>query len=659
MEWIPEERGSFVRRLVFSELNSMTSPLVAQLIAQGKTFENRWRRSLPDHTPTLLGRSVSLLSVAWDPQVSRQHARLTLTGQHLAVEVLEEARNPVFFRGQVAHQFTVKPGEHFVIGETTFTFFGCRAMATLDLPQPISQRTFSHQFIEQIRYRDADRRIGVLNRLPDVISSAVNEDDLMNKMVNTLMAGISTAGAIGIVRIGSPLVDPHESAVGGVESDEIEVKHWDMRSIAGGDFAASARLIQAAISSQQTVLHFWDRSTVQENSGYTFDARNDWAFACPLDSSAFESPESKLASENQTQQIESSIDSGWAIYVTGKSQSGLGAQIPGLMNPQADLGSGELDIEGDIKFCELIAATLKNLMQLRHLQRRQESLRHFFSPAVLHAFARRAPDEVLQPRQCEVSVLFCDLRGFAKTSEAMANDLLSLLDHVSRALGVMTKVILDHAGVIGDFHGDAAMGFWGWPFDQADAVERAVKSAIEIQRQLTLFNRGKDVPWEMGIGIGTGLAVAGRIGTVDQGKVTAFGPVVNLASRLEGMSKTVGASILIDGATARALRAVEDQTGLGCPVALATIKPVGIDKPVDVYRLEPQMEPATGQVIDDLVAHFTNGQWDQTRALIERVSHDSPDDSTCRLISAYLEQHPQKSGLAIDEAPHVIKMVKK
>ena len=637
----------------------MTPPLVAQLIAQGKTFENRWRRSLPAHTPTLLGRSVPRLSVEWDPQVSRQHARLTVTGQRLSVEVLDEARNPVFFRGQVGLAFTVKPGEHFVIGETTFTFFGCRAMATIDLPQPISQRTFSHQFIERIRYRDADRRIGVLNRLPDVISSAVNEDDLMNKMVNTLMEGISTAGAIGIVRMGSPLADRGENTTGKLESDEIEVKHWDMRSIVGGDFAASARLIQAAISRQQTVLHFWDRSTVDESSGYTFDARNDWAFACPLDSSAFESSKPELSPENQRQQIESSIDSGWAIYVTGKSKIGLGAEMPGLMNPKADLGSGEMDIEGDIKFCELIAATLKNLLQLRHLQRRQASLRHFFSPAVLQAFARSAPDEVLQPRQCEVSVLFCDLRGFSKTSEAMANDLLSLLDHVSRALGVMTKVILDHAGVIGDFHGDAAMGFWGWPFDQVDAVQRAVKSAIEIQRQLTLFNRGKDVPWEMGIGIGTGLAVAGRIGTDDQGKVTAFGPVVNLASRLEGMSKNVGASILIDGATAQALRAVEDQTGLGCPVALATIKPVGIDKPVAVYRLEPQMERATGQVIDDLVTHFTNGQWDQTRTLIKRVTHDFPHDSTCRLISDYLEQHPQKNGLALDEAPHVIEMHQK
>ena len=69
-----------------------------------------------------------------------------------------------------------------------------------------------------------------------------------------------------------------------------------------------------------------------------------------------------------------------------------------------------------------------------------------------------------------MTVLFCDLRGFSRESERSADDLFGLLERVSRALGVMTHHILEEGGVIGDFHGDAAMGFWGWPIAQADAA---------------------------------------------------------------------------------------------------------------------------------------------------------------------------------------------
>jgi len=253
-----------------------------------------------------------------------------------------------------------------------------------------------------------------------------------------------------------------------------------------------------------------------------------------------------------------------------------------------------------------------------------------------------------------VSVLFCDLRGFSKTSEALADDLLGLLDHVSQSLGVMTRVILDHGGVIGDFHGDAAMGFWGWPFDQPDAAVRAASSAIEIQRQLKLFNQNVDHPFEMGIGIGTGVAVAGRIGTDDQGKVTAFGPVVNLASRLESMSKSVGASILIDEATKVALEA-DRQDSFSKPVALATVILFGMRKPVKVYRLEAGLDDAYVEIINSAVAMFESGNWQETNRLIHEAQAVNPDDATCRLLSQYMKTH---SGSSI-EGPHVIEMLQK
>ena len=638
----------------------MNPPIVAQLIAQGKTFENRWRRSIPVGVEIVLGRTAPQLGVGWDAQISRQHITVKLKTQgtetSLSVAVTEGASNPVFFRGKALARFKVKPGEHFVIGETTFTFSSNRAMATIDVPNPISQRTFSHQFLKQVRYRDADRRIGVLNRLPDVIASAANEDDLMTKMVNTLMAGIATASAIGIVRIKDNVAD------GGNEQNEgvIEVKHWDRKSLSGGDFEASERLIRESIGQQQTVLHFWDRGVAEDaDSGYTFDVSNDWAFACPLDALQQDrnlaGAGSVIGTESSNTMVGTPAGSDWAIYVTGKNKGGGASASPELANQLGGAGSGDVDLEGDIKFCELIASTLKNLLQLRNLERRQSSLRRFFSPAVLKAFARRDPDEVLQPRQCDVSVLFCDLRGFSKTSEALADDLLGLLDHVSQSLGVMTRVILDHGGVIGDFHGDAAMGFWGWPLDQPDAAVRAARSAMEIQRQLKLFNQNADYPFEMGIGIGTGIAVAGRIGTADQGKVTAFGPVVNLASRLESMSKSVGARILIDDGTKVALEASQEENSYGKPVAVATVIPFGMQRSVKVYRLEAELDDAHVETINEAVAMFECGNWQEANRLIELAQANDPDDATCRLLTQYMKANVTDSA----KVPHVIAMRQK
>lgn len=579
---------------------------MAELIAHGSSFENRWRRRLPAGNEILLGRACQGFTVAWDNQISRQHATLFLEGPRLRVCKIASAGNPIFFRGTEAEDFTLEHGDHFVIGETTFSFTVNQAMATVDVPNPIQQQTFSTQFLKQVRYRDAERRMNVLTRLPDVIASAANEEDLLTKMVNTLLAGISSASTIGVVKYL-------------VEGDQTEVVHWDRRSIGGGDFEASQRLIRQSIEGGETVLHFWDKSLAQGSSGaerqsqYTFDLSNDWAFACPLDASQ----DSALpAAEDR-----------WVIYVTGRNKISSNDSTSIRQVPQLPLSSSETDLEGDIKFCELIASMLCRLLQLRKLQQRQSSLRPFFSPAVTRAFANEDPDTVLQPRQCQVSVLFCDLRGFSKTSEAFADDLLKLLSIVSQSLGVMTSVILDQGGVIGDFHGDAAMGFWGWPIDQPDGALRAVTAAIEIQNQIkAMAAEGAHEVFKMGIGIGTGEAVAGRIGTDDQVKVTAFGPVVNVASRLEGMTQQLGCSILIDEATALALP--PDVSFV--PMPLGEIQPFAMQRSVKVFHVtgidEEKRQPqlARREQVKQALQAFSAGNWDVAKEHLKTIAEEDP-----------------------------------
>jgi len=107
-----------------------------------------------------------------------------------------------------------------------------------------------------------------------------------------------------------------------------------------------------------------------------------------------------------------------------------------------------------------------------------------------------------------VAVLFCDLRGFSRETERHADDLLGLLQRVSNALGVMTRHIRQQGGVVGDFQGDAAMGFWGWPLPQKDAVLRTCSAALAVRAEFEATEG-----FHAGIGVATGRA--------DQ-KVTVF-----------------------------------------------------------------------------------------------------------------------------------------
>ena len=525
---------------------------MADLIAQGSTPEERWRRKLPPGVRIALGRQAGAWSTPWDDRISRRHVILVADDGKLQVEVLEAARNPVFYRGHKSDRFSVQPGEHFVIGQTTFTFADEQAQASLDMPQPDGERTFSVEDLRRQPFREADKRIEILSRLPEAIGGAATDQELFERLVNLLLSGITRANAAAVVK--SQIPNP-KSEICNLKS-EIEILHWDRRIIAAAEFRPSQRLIHQAVEAGESVAHVWSAA---KEGPFTLSEGVDWAFCTPVPGQACR---------------------GWALYVTGSFVGDFGGPN------QADAEA----LRDELKFTELAAATLATLRESRLLAARQASLSQFFSPVVLEALAAQNDlaaghaDDALAPREADVTVLFCDLRGFTAKSEQAAGDLFGLLHRVSQALGVMTRQILDQGGVVGDFHGDAAMGFWGWPLPQPDAVERACRAALAIR---TAFESAEGISdFRVGIGIASGRAVAGKIGTVDQVKVTVFGPVVNLASRLETMTRQLRASILIDPPTAAVIRA--SVPGDVCRVRrLALVRPVGLAAPIEVSELLP------------------------------------------------------------------------
>ncbi len=579
---------------------------MADLIAQGNEPQHRWRRPLPAGERVSLGRGEGGFAVPWDKKVSRQHAELRWHDGVLLIRRLPQARNAITFRGHEHETFEIKPGEQFQIGETTFTLADDRVDIDPQIPPPLERRTYAFQDIQAARYRDADLRIDVLSRLPNLISGADDDGELFIRLVNMLLAGIPRADGAALVA-----VEP-----GGKDRPKIQVLSFDFRRPnQGGSFRPSEQLILESMRQGKSVSYVWggseDPSDVPE---FTMTGGIDWSYCTPV---IGEDPE------------------GWAIYVFGRFGFDALGGPPSVNSP---------DLLADLKFTELVASILAALRQVRRLQQKQAVLTQFFSPVVIESLAGADPEVVLAPRKTDVSVLFCDLRGFSRESERNADDLLGLLERVSKALRVMTYHIMDTGGVVGDFQGDAAMGFWGWPIDSGDSARRACLAALEIRAQFEANARRQGHPlanFKMGIGIASGPAVAGKIGTVDQAKVSVFGPVVNLASRMEGMTKILHAPILLDETTARLARA-QLPTEMARFRRLAKIKPYGLDVPLEVTELLPP-EAVDPTLSDDHIRSYESaleavmdGRWPEALLHLSKVP---PEDQVKDFLWVFIAQH--------------------
>ncbi len=570
---------------------------MAELIAQGPQPDQRWRKHLPQDQEFVLGRQSAPWHVPWDPYMSRAHVRLRWDGRVLQVRRLPEATNPVFFQGQERDEFSVQVGEHFYIGQTRFTVRADRIQVIQELPEPLHEQTFTAQFLHQLPFRNAVARLDALSRLPQVLNTAAGEHDLAVRIVSHLLSALPGADAVALVQV----VQPNSTQA------QVEVIHWDCRYDAWPSLQPSRRLILEALRSGQSVLHIWNAEG-SSGGAFTMAEGRDWAFCVPV------------VSEGETP---------WAFYVTGQSWSN-----PGTTSDPAELRE-------DVKFTEIVAAMLGAIRRLQALQRRQATLAQFFPPAVLRVLQQRSAQEVLAPQKCQVSVLFCDLRGFSRTAEREAGDLMGLLRRVSRALGVMTRCILNTGGVIGDFHGDAAMGFWGWPLEQEDLVLRAARAALAIDREFRRAAAAQDHllrDFRVGIGLATGTAVAGGIGTAEQLKVTVFGPVVNLASRLEGMTRLFHASVLMDEPTAQAIRSAGPE--LRCR-RVACVQPYGMNEAVWVHELLPSEKELPHLTNDHLrwyeeaLEEFVQGHWGRALELLHRVP---PQDRVKDFLTRYILQ---------------------
>jgi adenylate cyclase len=181
-------------------------------------------------------------------------------------------------------------------------------------------------------------------------------------------------------------------------------------------------------------------------------------------------------------------------------------------------------------------------------EKKRERLGRFLSPQVTNRILAASDTisgaELGAPEVRDVSVLFADICGFTSLSERMSPSAVSLLlnDYLSR----MTEVIFRHEGTLDKYIGDAIMAVFGAPLDMPDHAERSIRTALEMQERLAEWNaeRREGPQLQIRIGINSGKAVAGEIGSINKKEYTVLGDTVNTASRLESSVARPGTVVI-------------------------------------------------------------------------------------------------------------------
>src|SRR5215475_1644331 len=188
----------------------------------------------------------------------------------------------------------------------------------------------------------------------------------------------------------------------------------------------------------------------------------------------------------------------------------------------------------------------------------------YLSPALVEQLAQSPDKLVLGGEEREMSILFSDVRGFTTISELYKDDPQGLTSLMNSFLTPLTNAIIEHKGTIDKYMGDAIMAFWNAPLNDKLHEHNACEAALEMLHRVETLNRQREqqaseagqrfIPIKMGVGINTGRCVVGNMGSDLRFNYSVLGDPVNLASRLEGQTKTYGVPIIIGSKTASGLR---------------------------------------------------------------------------------------------------------
>ncbi|HKA38899.1 MAG TPA: adenylate/guanylate cyclase domain-containing protein, partial [Burkholderiales bacterium] len=273
----------------------------------------------------------------------------------------------------------------------------------------------------------------------------------------------------------------------------------------------------------------------------------------------------------------------------------------------------------------------------------------YVPPELVDEMARNPEKFNMAPRAQELSVLFSDVRGFTTISEALSPEDLS--HYINEYLTNMSLVIREqHRGTLDKYIGDAIMAFWGAPVADAQHAHNAVLAALGMQSEANSLNeKFKARGWptfKIGIGVNSGVMRVGDMGSKIRKAYTVMGDAVNIASRLEGITKQYGADIIIGEGTRKLI------TGFVLR-EVDRVRVKGKDEPVVIYQplgLEGQVGQAKLNEIklwNQALKLYRNQEWDMAELQMLNLQKGSEDGELYGVFIeriAQLRAHPPQAG---------------
>jgi adenylate cyclase len=270
----------------------------------------------------------------------------------------------------------------------------------------------------------------------------------------------------------------------------------------------------------------------------------------------------------------------------------------------------------------------------------------YVPPELVDEMARNPERFNMAPRAQELTVLFSDVRGFTTISESLTPEDLSV--YINEYLTNMSLVIREqHRGTLDKYIGDAIMAFWGAPVADAQHARNAVLAALGMQRDAKTLNetfQARGWPtFKIGIGVNSGVMRVGDMGSKIRRAYTVMGDAVNIASRLEGITKQYGADIIIGDGTRKLVAGFVLRE-------LDRVRVKGKDEPVTIYEplgLEGQVDQARQDEIkiwNQALSLYRQQDWDRAEVQLLSLRKMAPDSELYELfierIAHYRAQPP-------------------
>jgi len=288
-----------------------------------------------------------------------------------------------------------------------------------------------------------------------------------------------------------------------------------------------------------------------------------------------------------------------------------------------------------------IAAGLARVKEEQAAVAARVQFEQFFTPQL--AVQLEHDPKLLEGRDAEITLLFADIRGFSRISEILGP--AATMTWIQDTMGALSECVLACDGVLVDYLGDELMAMWGAPIAQADHAQLACQAAHRMMGALPDISErwrnqlGTEV--KLGIGINSGIARVGNTGSRQKFKYGPLGDTVNVASRVQGATKYLGADCLMTGSTLENLESPPPNR------RLARVRVVNIEQPVELYELactEQSDWLVRCQRYAEVLQSLEKRDLGTARQLAERLALDFPADTAADALASRVGEAKQSGS---------------